>query len=504
MARMGRSARTRDQRLARRRAETQGFDRGGGRRSWFRSRYAKIFYVVGLVGLMGSLIPLLLIDGGGHGGSTVDSGAAGSLAVRRLDDPDADVGAVEGKPSFAAPPEFALDPGLDYTAVFELESGTVRIQLFDDIAPVHSNNLVFLIQEGYYDDLTFHRVIEGELAQTGDPTATNNGDAGYVLPDEEFTELPEPLSLADTGLLAMARPGGQASASQIFITISPQPQLDSLNFTPFGRVIEGLDIVSALSARNPLDIPAPGPGDRIISASIETVASGSGPELELPFVSTIQQGLEDAAEEPPRAEDDSAAVAVETPPDPNASVDIGAVEGKPVFDAAPEITIDPNLDYVAVFELATGTVRVDLFEDIAPIHTNNFVFLSEQQFYDGLTFHRVIPGFMAQGGDPTALGTGGSGYRIPDEEVGENAAALSLEGVGLISMARSGLGASGSQFFITYEPAGFLDPQSFTAFGQVVEGMEAVVALAPRDPAVLNAPAGDRILSVTIETTPKS
>jgi cyclophilin family peptidyl-prolyl cis-trans isomerase len=451
---------------------------------------------------MGSLIPLLLLDGGGHSGNPADAGVP---AVRRLDDSSGDVGAVEGKPTFAAPPEFTLDPALDYTAVFELESGTVRIQLFDDIAPVHSNNLVFLIEAGYYDDLTFHRVIPGQLAQTGDPSATNNGDAGYILPDEQFVDLAEPLSLADTGLIAMARPGGQASASQIFITISPQPQLDSLSFTPFGRVVEGLELVSALTPRNPLDIPAPTAGDRIISASIETVASGSGPELDLPFVSSIQQGLDDGAAEvdaPPLPDDDTGVTVTVDPPS-DAPIDIGAVEGKPVFDAAPAITIDLTLDYVAVFELETGTVRIDLFEDIAPIHTNNFVFLAEQQFYDGLTFHRVIPGFMAQGGDPTALGTGGSGYRIPDEELGENTAALSLEGTGLISMARSGLGASGSQFFITYEPAGFLDSQSFTAFGQVVEGMDAVVALPPRDPAVPDNPAGGRILSVTIETAPK-
>ena len=162
-----------------------------------------------------------------------------------------------------------------------------------------------------------------------------------------------------------------------------------------------------------------------------------------------------------------------------------------------------DLENTLYLDLTYGRVIIEMRPDLAPKHVKRIKELVRSGFYDGLTFHRVIPGFMAQGGDPTALGTGGSGYRIPDEELGENTAALSLEGTGLISMARSGLGVSGSQFFITYEPAGFLDSQSFTAFGQVVEGMDAVVALPPRDPAVLDNPAGGRILSVTIETAPK-
>jgi peptidyl-prolyl cis-trans isomerase B (cyclophilin B) len=262
MSRIGRSARTREQRLARRRADVQGFDRGGGRRSIFRSRYAKIFYVVGLVGLMGSLLPLLLLGGNGHGGADSAS-SAGNSAIRRLDDLDvAGIGAVD-KPSYDAPPAADLDPTQDYVAVFELESGTVRIQLFDDVAPIHANNFVFLIEEGFYDGLTFYRVFEGEVAQTGDPSATGNGDAGYVLPDEGAPSLDEPLTLGDQGLIAMARTGAETSSSQFFITLSPQEQLDGLGFVPFGRVVEGLELVLALTPRNPLTTPPPEAGDRL-------------------------------------------------------------------------------------------------------------------------------------------------------------------------------------------------------------------------------------------------
>lgn len=495
MSRIGRSARTREQRLARRRADVQGFDRGGGRRSIFRSRYAKIFYVVGLVGLMGSLLPLLLLgDSGGGAGST----AVGTSAIRRVGELNAEGIGAAVKPSFDAPPAAALDPTQDYVAVFELESGTVRIQLFDDVAPIHANNFVFLIEEGFYDGLTFHRVLEGEVAQTGDPTATNNGDAGYILPDEGAPSLGEPLTLGDEGLIAMARTGAGTSSSQFFITLSPQDQLDSLGFVPFGRVVEGLELVRALTPRNPLAAPLPEAGDRILSATIETHPAGSVAR-ELPTLSAAAAARSAAAD----AAAATAAEQTEAPPEPPTPVANVPVE-KPTWPAPPEITIDASLDYTAVLELETGTVRIDLFEETAPIHANNFVFLAEQGFYDGLTFHRVIPGFVAQGGDPTATGTGGSGYNLPDEEVGDNAEALTNGAAGIIAMARGPLGASGSQFYITYSPQGGLDAQSFTAFGRIVDGMNAIDALPPRDPADPSAPAGGRIISVSIETAEKT
>ena len=494
MVRIGRSARTREQRLARRRADSQGFDRGGSRRSFFRSRYAKIFYVVGLVGMGGALLPLLLFSNDDPHGSSAIGGDAGGVSIRRTADEDAGgVGAVE-KPTYDVAPANVLDEGFDYIAVFELETGEVRIQLFDDDAPLHVNNFVFLVNEGFYDDLTFHRVVAGQLAQSGSPNATGDDGAGYLLGDEDLSSLAEPLTLADSGLLAMARVRGESSSSQFLITLSPQPQLDSLGFTPFGRVIQGQELLHGLRERDPQgDSRAPA-GDIILSARIEPVAAGSA-DIELPTISAVsgrQQTEDDAAAEPSAPVEEEPGV-----------VDIGAVD-KPTWGAAPPLTLDSALDYVAVLELETGTVRIDLFEDIAPIHANNFVFLVEAGFYDGLSFHRVIAGFVAQGGDPTAIGNGGPGYSLPDEELGDNTAALSLEGIGLIAMARSNA-ASGSQFFITYAPVGFLDAQSFTAFGRVIEGMAAVLALEERDPGAFPpAPAGGRILSATIETTPKS
>ena len=243
--------------MARRRLGTHGFDRGGGRRSFFKSRWIKLFFVVGLIGMMGSLIPLLVI--GNNTGPNGRSSVTGDAPVRLLPTvPSEAIGAVEGKPTFDAPPPFTLDTSKNYEAVMELEEGgTVRIQLFDDIAPVHVNNFVFLVNQTYYDNLTFHRVVSDFVAQTGDPTATSTGSAGYVLPDEEAAGNAAALTLGDTGIIAMARSGAGASSSQFFITLSPQGQLSDLGFTGVrqGHRGDGTD-PGATGARSPGTPPA--------------------------------------------------------------------------------------------------------------------------------------------------------------------------------------------------------------------------------------------------------
>ncbi|MCD6520765.1 MAG: peptidylprolyl isomerase [Anaerolineae bacterium] len=156
--------------------------------------------------------------------------------------------------------------------------------------------------------------------------------------------------------------------------------------------------------------------------------------------------------------------------------------------------IDSNKEYEAVLKTEKGDIRIKLFADKAPRTVNNFVFLARQGFYDGVTFHRVIPGFVAQTGDPTGTGTGGPGYKFPDEID----PSLHHDKEGVVSMANSGPDTNGSQFFITYGPLPYLDGD-YTIFGQVVEGMDIVRALTPRDPSKdPNAPPGDKILKVEI------
>jgi cyclophilin family peptidyl-prolyl cis-trans isomerase len=168
--------------------------------------------------------------------------------------------------------------------------------------------------------------------------------------------------------------------------------------------------------------------------------------------------------------------------------------GEKSFAAAPAMIIDPQKTYTATIQTEKGNIVLELFAKDAPITTNNFVFLACHGYYDGVTFHRVIPGFVAQGGDPTGTGAGGPGYAIPDEQ--DN---LSFDAPGLLSMAKSGPNTTGSQFFITYAAVTRLDAD-FTVFGRVTSGMDVLESLTPRNPQTTpNAPPGDKILRVDIE-----
>jgi cyclophilin family peptidyl-prolyl cis-trans isomerase len=166
------------------------------------------------------------------------------------------------------------------------------------------------------------------------------------------------------------------------------------------------------------------------------------------------------------------------------------------YDRPPEMALRPDADYYANLITEKGTVRIRLFATEAPETVNNFVFLAREGYFDGTTFHRVIEGFMAQGGDPTGTGTGGPGYRIRDEFHPD----LRHDRPGILSMANRGPNTGGSQFFITHVPTPWLDDRH-AVFGEVVEGMEVVNALRERDPQSDREP-GDRIERVEIEETP--
>ena len=152
----------------------------------------------------------------------------------------------------------------------------------------------------------------------------------------------------------------------------------------------------------------------------------------------------------------------------------------------------------ALLETGRGAITIRLRPDLAPQSVNSFVFLAREGFYDGTTFHRVIPGFIAQGGDPTGRGHGGPGYRLPDEFSAEPFEA------GAVGLANSGPDSNGSQFFITLDDALHLNGR-FTFLGSVEEGLEAARALAPRDPAGDGeVPPGDVLHSVQIVESPRS
>jgi cyclophilin family peptidyl-prolyl cis-trans isomerase len=153
------------------------------------------------------------------------------------------------------------------------------------------------------------------------------------------------------------------------------------------------------------------------------------------------------------------------------------------YSAPPEMQIDPSKTYVATFETERGDIVVELFAAKAPNTVNNFCFLAREGFYDNTTFHRVIPDFMAQGGDPTGTGTGGPGYRFADEFHPD----LKHDGPGILSMANAGPNTNGSQFFLTFEPTPWLDGRH-AVFGRVTEGLDVLKAIAPRDPSRATSP----------------
>ncbi len=153
------------------------------------------------------------------------------------------------------------------------------------------------------------------------------------------------------------------------------------------------------------------------------------------------------------------------------------------YSGPPPMVIDPSKRYTATISTAGGDIVVELFADKAPTTVNNFVFLAQDGYYDGVTFHRVIKGFMAQGGDPTGTGRGGPGYKFADEFH----PALRHDQPGILSMANAGPGTNGSQFFITYAATPHLDDRH-TVFGRVIEGMDVLEAIPERDPMRATAP----------------
>jgi cyclophilin family peptidyl-prolyl cis-trans isomerase len=157
----------------------------------------------------------------------------------------------------------------------------------------------------------------------------------------------------------------------------------------------------------------------------------------------------------------------------------------------PPLLADTSKKYTAYMETEKGTLVLELFASDVPRTVSNFVHLATQGYYDNTTFHRIIPGFMAQGGDPTGTGAGGPGYKFADEITDHK------HGVGSLSMANSGPNTNGSQFFITYEATPWLDGKH-TVFGKLIEGMDVLKNLTPRDPGQNPQFEGDKILNIRI------
>lgn len=168
------------------------------------------------------------------------------------------------------------------------------------------------------------------------------------------------------------------------------------------------------------------------------------------------------------------------------------------YPSPPAMTIDPKKTYRAIMNTSKGAIAIDLFADRAPVTVNNFVFLARDGFYDGVIFHRVLDGFMAQGGDPTGSGRGGPGYRWDDEPA---ALRIRHDAPGTLSMANAGPNSNGSQFFITFAPTPHLDGRH-AVFGRVADdkSMTVLASLQRIDPQrPQRGVVADRIVSLAIK-----
>ena len=195
-----------------------------------------------------------------------------------------------------------------------------------------------------------------------------------------------------------------------------------------------------------------------------------------------------------------------TPPPAEATETPLPGEGRQVksYDAEPQMSIDTTKTYAAVIKTDKGDIRVELFASAAPHAVNSFVFLARDGFYDGLTFFRILPGFVAQAGDPTCTTdptvtcttSGGPGYFLTREDSGQSHEA----GVLALAAPQGGEEVSGSQFYMTYAAETYLDGRD-TVFGRVVGGQDVLDSLVGRDTVDPAAQPGDKILSITIEET---
>ena len=171
----------------------------------------------------------------------------------------------------------------------------------------------------------------------------------------------------------------------------------------------------------------------------------------------------------------------------------GSAPQTKTFSEAPEMGIDTSKRYTATMETSLGTVVIALDALNAPLSVNNFVFLALNHYYDGIIFHRIIKGFMCQGGDPTGTGRGGPGYQFNDEPVKQRYQ------LGSLAMANAGPNTNGSQFFLISGPSGVGLPPQYNHFGQVVKGLEVVDAMQGVDTDRSDRPREDVVInSVTI------
>ena len=337
-----------------------------------------------------------------------------------------------------------------YSVEIEIEDyGTVALTLDADIAPVSVTNFINLANDDFYDGLTFHRIIDGFMMQGGAP-ASADLEASIQNIQGEFASNGIKNDLAHTrGVISMARTNDPNSASsQFFIMHETASHLDG-DYAAFGWVTEGMEIVDAIC----------------MSTKVEdmngTVLAQNQPVIkDLRITGKLAESTSSSGNNTP----------TQTPAQ---STDLLTRDSEGLLSGKYNIEIEIE-EY--------GTIALTLDADIAPVTVTNFINLVKDDFYDGITFHRIISGFMIQGGDPLGIGIGGSSQKIQGE-FAQNGIENNLAHTrGVISMARSSdPNSASSQFFIMHQDAPHLDG-SYAAFGQVTSGIEVVDAICDATP----------------------
>ena len=345
-----------------------------------------------------------------------------------------------------SPPELTLDLEKVYIATLITEKGEVRVELFTQDTPITVNNFVFLAEQGFYDETTFHRVLPGFMAQGGDPTGTGAGGPGYQFEDE----IVHGVTFNQEGLLAMANGGPGTNGSQFFITFGEAPWLNGMH-TIFGKVIEGMDAINALTPRDPAEAPD-FPGDRLIRVEIEAVEHSqlSTPTPMPEAVIPVSEDGRPLAEIPP-------------------------AEREGLFNGMPEMVIELNKEYTATIVTSKGTIQVKLEPLSAPVSVNNFFILANIGYWDGFPISNAQPEAFFVTGSPGSRPDSDVGYTLPSE----NGSAATRGAVGYWFRSDV-LASSGSQIFITLDDLPGME-EFFTVFGYVTSGIDVAEALTVED-----------------------
>ena len=367
--------------------------------------------------------------------------------------------------------------------------GTVKIRLFPEYAQSACDNFTQLVEKGYYDGLTFHRIIKDFMIQGGDPNG--NGTGGESTWGGKFDGGVNPALAHVTGALAYANSGSTATnGSQFYIVTGEQEINDDLftayegygysftekqkaiykekggtpfldgNYTVFGQVIDGLDVIFNIqyTATDSNDKPL----EDVVMESVKLTKYNGEP---------IKWTLADYNYNSP-------------------------------FDAEPlNFTAPEEGDEIVVINFKDyGTVKFRVFPEVVSKASENFLELAKSGYYNGIIFHRVIEGFMIQGGDPTGTGCGGPGYAIKGEFAANGVENNISHVPGVVSMARTSYpDSAGSQFFICAADCTFLDKQ-YAAFGKVTSGLDVVYEISRTRTTANDKPTRDVVIeSVTVD-----